>query len=138
MTKYGALIAGLFITPAVPAAIAAMATRITPDDDIFSNWALFPIYYIFTMPFMAVFGVPLMFLGINHNLVRWWSAATAGAFVGAIVGLTFRQHDMNLIPSAAVGAVTGLTFWLIWRIGRDEPATEKPEPPTPKIPGELS
>jgi hypothetical protein len=121
MRKALATTLGIFISPAVPAVLSALLTPGSHDFELSALLGTFPLLYVFSMMFMAIFGVPLICIGISWNLVRWWSAAIAGACVGAVIGFVLgRQHAMNVIFQSALGTLAGLTFWLIWRTGRDE------------------
>ena len=82
------------------------------------------LFYIFSIIFTLLFGVPIFLVLRRFNLVRWWSCALAGVAVGALVaemilpdgaGASDRISFLSLC--GAVGAVSAVGFWAIWRKG---------------------
>jgi hypothetical protein len=90
------------------------------DADWVTLLGLTLLFYGFSISFTVLIAGPL-FLALRYaNLVRWWSAAIGGLVVSGIViqiisptGLMNRDTPVGL----CIGALSGLLFWFIWRLG---------------------
>jgi hypothetical protein len=76
--------------------------------------------YIVVLPVVLVLGGIVFWLARSFDFVRFWVALAAGAVIGAFFGLPaaaegFRSTE--LLDLATAGALSGLVFWLIWRLG---------------------
>lgn len=78
-----------------------------------------PLTYMFALPIALLFGVPMVLVFDRLNRVNVWTAMGAGACVGAIAAIVIRLpaqpvlNDLSL--SCALGVLSGVVFWLIWR-----------------------
>jgi len=95
-----------------------------PEADLVTLAGLTVLFYVFSITFTLLFGVPIFLVLRRFNLVRWWSCAVAGVVIGALVaemilpdaaGADDRIRFLSLC--AAVGALSGFAFWAIWRRG---------------------
>jgi hypothetical protein len=68
---------------------------------------------------------------LRMNLVRWWSALAAGFFVGAIVAVLVRLqsiiHAQEVMLLGIEGALSGVVFWVIWKLARGPIGTNSDE-----------
>ena len=111
-TTLGFLIAPLF---AAIALLAVGAAKSGPDHIDMSALVLALIFYCYTLGATLIIGLPAYLLLRHFNQVTWWSAITGGIFSGAVTFFIFNALNPLII---AIGGVSGLVFWLIWRLGK--------------------
>lgn len=115
-----ATLTAFVLAPLISTLIYALTSTDLPDDIIDFTVALL-LFYFFCSLATLVFGMPLYFLLRRFKLVSWWSTGLSGIIIGAIiavlVSLQHPVHDRSLIFYCGIGAVTGLGFWLIRRLG---------------------
>jgi len=67
-------------------------------------------------------GIPLIALGLQLGFIRWWSATAGGVLTGLAADLAIHSGHLPTGEEAArlgfIGAVSGLSFWLVWTRGR--------------------
>jgi hypothetical protein len=123
--------------PVLPALYGGLGTPVTTTIDtpiglLSTDWlsvlVFAAIFYAASLPIVVGMGLPTFALLLKYNGIRWWSASLVGIFIGAFGSIlisadriirtqTFR-HDIHSIAAyAAVGAISGLLFWAIWRKG---------------------
>jgi len=78
------------------------------------------VVFFYALGGTAVLAVPVFLLLNRVNLVRWWSALAAGAGQGFLSDLLLGGHWTSPwlrghLGLTAMGAASGLSFWLIWR-----------------------
>jgi hypothetical protein len=83
-------------------------------------------YFIFFLPpfgFVSamvtlVFGLPLFFLGLKFDLVKWWSALVSGFIVGDLVVMKgswpHMPHLSGIFGMGMIGALSAFGFWVTW------------------------
>jgi hypothetical protein len=100
----------------VPALIGAALTPIPPRS------AFLVGFYAYSLLAALLFGVPAFLILRYLGLIRWWTATGTGLLVGALLGLVLRlpypPEARDVLIMGLSGTATGLTFWLIWKLGR--------------------
>ena len=123
MRKKTAAILGFFAAPVVPAVFCAIGTDLYRDEDILSKLPLVPFFYMFSLSASFFLGLPAFLLGRHLHFIRWWTALVTGSAIGAIVVILIRQQSRLNAQDFAIycplGAVSAITFWLIWRCGQE-------------------
>lgn len=123
MKKITATILGFAGAPIIPAIYGAFTTPIARDFEMLRQVPLVLMFYVFALPFIVVFGVPAFLLARYLRLVRWWSAVAVGITIGAIVAILVAIQGtidiQDFIIFCPLGGASGLTFWLIWKQGRE-------------------
>lgn len=77
------------------------------------------VAYFFALSGVIILALPTFLLLKRINMVRWWSAAGAGAFLGvlytALIGPGSFSSPLlrGRLPLALMGAISGLIFWLV-------------------------
>jgi hypothetical protein len=95
-----------------------------PQEGVLQRLVVFPFFYFFTVIATLLIGLPAYLLLSRLDLVKWWSASASGAFAGFAGVLTMlwlggAADTPAAFPEIApVGALGGLAFWMVWRIGR--------------------
>jgi hypothetical protein len=107
MSEPIAVACGLIGAAAVPAAfLSALDLR----------W--FMIFYIYSLIFVVVLGIPAFFILRPFRPGHWWSVMSAGGLLGVGAELLFRFQSRPYIPElltfAGLGSASALVFWLIW------------------------
>lgn len=128
MKKRTALIVAVFASPAIPAVWAGLTIPLIPRTfHLSSQLAVSGMYYQWSLYAMLLLGYPAFLLGRKLNLINWWSAIIAGCVIGAFVSAALLGNQ-QFITISLMGAASALTFWAIWRMGRDEDTREGPSP----------
>jgi hypothetical protein len=130
MTKTTSTIVGFFAAPLV-IVVPLLVTTLFAQGAALDAFEATAILYFFYALQILVFGLPAFLLLKKYGLISWWSAMGTGATIGvidsaAVVGTDGSWTD-GLWVTVPAGALVTLTFWLIWRVGRD--------PDTRSIPG---
>lgn len=135
MKERTAAVIGFLVAPVVPALALGLFTPITDGKpDFVSVLGLFPIGYFFAVVASTLFGLPAFFLLRRLKLIRWWSAAATGFFIGICIGIALQRPDVPNLPfetwiteairsslaMAAAGGLAAIVFWLIWSKGRPQ------------------
>jgi len=122
MKKRTALIVALFVSPAVPAVWAGLTIPLIPGNiHPSSQLVVSGVYYQWSLYAMLLLGYPAFLLGRKLHLIKWWSTIIAGCVIGALVSDALLGNQ-QFITTSLMGAASALTFWAIWRTGRDDPA----------------
>jgi hypothetical protein len=77
-------------------------------------------FYVASLHFGTLVGLPSFLILRKLRLVRWWSAALTGAGIGGGVALIFAGLGIPaafLAVWAGSGAVAGFVFWIVLRVG---------------------
>lgn len=126
-----ATLTAFVLAPLISTLIYFFTATDLPDDIIDLSVALL-LFYFFCSLATLVFGMPLYFLLRRFKLVSWWSTGLSGVIIGAIVAilvsLQHPVHDRSLVFYCGIGAVTGLAFWLIRRVGQKLAVTDTKPP----------
>ena len=109
-----AAILGFIIAPAVPAVFLSLISTVSSVDDGTMGLGLAPFIYFFSFWVCFFLGIPAFALGLHLKLIRWWSALITGAVIGAVLCVGDPYALLTMCP---LGAVSALTFWLIWKCG---------------------
>ena len=97
------------------------------------------IVFLFALAFTAshafIFGIPLVLLGIRLRAIHWWSCIPVAPLIGIIPSTVLAGWDfissqpIGAVLFAGLGAIGGLTFWLVWHFwDRRTPATSTAAP----------
>ena len=113
-TTLGFLIAPLF---AAIALLAVGAAKSGPDHVDMSALVWAAIFYCYTLGATLIVGLPAYLLLSHFNQVTWWSAILGGMFSSAVAFSIFNALNPLVI---AIGGLSGLVFWLIWRRGKSK------------------
>lgn len=111
-------VVGFLVAAVIPAVTLALLSPIT-EGGLIAALGIVPVLLFFSGAATMLLGVPA-FLVLNHfGLVRWWSAAAAGLFIGAAVVFAMRMPNVvqpsDFLTMVPLGGVSALSFWLIWR-----------------------
>ena len=104
--------------------MATSAGTTTFDAVLFVAWM--PIGYIFALIGELLLGAPLLLLLWRLRLVSWWSAIGGGILVAAGSSLLIRLptlvriSDVFATNNLIIGGLSGLCFWLCWRLADRE------------------
>jgi hypothetical protein len=108
-----------FLAPLVAALIVAAIFSIQLN--LGAGIYAFIMAYVVSLLSEVVIGLPLVYLGWRLSIIRWWTAALGGFLVGALAAVAMQwSHSPSpgiLGGFGAIGAISGLAFWLIWRAG---------------------
>lgn len=122
------------VTAAVALGVAAVMQFGEPASNAFFAVLLF---YPFAFVAELLLGGPLLVLAWRLKLIRWWSATIGGGLVAFVIALALQPSQLGALGAhaagwamwTATGAASGLTFWLVWRLGKDAaPATPHAAP----------
>lgn len=121
MTKTRAMVMGLVAAAMLPAGYLAMASPLTPE-----GWPAvvvsFFVFLFFSTAATLVLAVPSLLVLQRLGLVAWWSTMIAGGLVGAVALLYVTSlesyHLQPITQFVALGSISGLLFWIFWRLGR--------------------
>jgi hypothetical protein len=124
MRRRTAAVLGFLSAPLVSALIGAALTPVTRTFDLRAFLGLVPVFYFFAAVVTVLLGIPAFLLLLRFKLVRWWSALGAGFLIGALVALIMRSPNAiqprDVLVFAPTGAASALSFWLIWKLGRED------------------
>ena len=109
------LIAAVPTAPLVVAIGMLVPTGAAPPADLLTSLGFLPLLYLFALWSVILLGLPMYLLGRRLRLVRWWSAAIAGALAGAMADILIRDLRLpasdELLRFAVIGAAAGFSFW---------------------------
>jgi hypothetical protein len=85
-----------------------------------------PLFYVFSAGAAIVFGLPTFLVLFWLRLIRWWTSLGVGMAIGALMAVLLEATHggapvAEILLMAGIGAASTLTFWLIWRWGREVP-----------------
>jgi hypothetical protein len=87
-----------------------------------------PIVYLYTLLAEIVFALPMFLILKRFALVRWWSAIVGGILTSIAVWSLFNWQNpsglKDFIHMLLSGGGAGLSFWLVWRLGKSEKVPE--------------
>ena len=109
------------LTSLLPAIYLASRDTVSDAPAIKSFFSAAIIFFPFSLLATLVLGVIPFIIATRYHLISWYSCLAAGIIAGILVSLFLRPiSSFNLDDLATLcplGAVTGLLFWLVWRIG---------------------
>jgi hypothetical protein len=80
--------------------------------------------FLLALPFSLlatlIVGLPSVLLCRRLGLVRWWLALGVGALTGVLVAVVRPANQPIadvIVKYVLLGAVAGLTFWVVWKRG---------------------
>jgi hypothetical protein len=122
MTSRSAAAVGLLVASVIPALFMAVIWPLSQKHDLVSIAGTFIVFFPFSAGATIVIGLPIFLLTSHYRLLRWWTALASGLFAGAIVAFAIRgPHFLNskdFLIFVPLGAVTSMTFFLIWSLGQ--------------------
>jgi hypothetical protein len=119
MKESAAIGVGLAVAGIIPAAVLGSLWPLSGDHTIRSVAVSILIALPFSAVFAVLFGLPAFLLLRPFRPGHWWSVSLVGCFLGILVSLAMRlpnnidPHDF--IINCPLGALSALSFWLIWR-----------------------
>jgi hypothetical protein len=117
MTKNLATTLSFLTAPLVAAIALIVIGAIKNGDDLLDitalSWGI--ITYCYTLGVTLIIGLPVYLILKRFNIVSWWSAILTGSFSGAMTLFIFDALNPLVI---AIGGLSGLVFWLVWRKGQ--------------------
>ena len=135
-----ALLAGAFVPALIVALffILSLAQTQASDPDAPANAGAYLTYLLtsgatafmfamfFTAAFAFILGLPVALIMIRFRLVRWWSSILAGFLIGFLPSLWASWPDyLGAMTLGGVGAIGGLTSWLVWHFWAGRAAAQK-------------
>ncbi len=129
MTRGQALIAAGLLAPVAPAAAFTVALVRSFNNGV---WGVlgFPFCYQAALLAELLLGGPLFLVAWRLRLLTWWACTAAGGAVGVAVLLILQSFRLADVRAAALmgglGAVAGLVFWLVARLGKDAESLTPP------------
>jgi hypothetical protein len=126
---------GLAAAPLPVAVILVVISPITATLNwyTFLGWTL--VFYLYATIPNIVFGLPAFLMLAPRNLIRWWTALSVGGVIGLLASAILAR-PANIAPRylalyAALGAISGLTFWCTWKVAESlnqhKPANSRSE-----------
>jgi hypothetical protein len=89
------------------------------DEGFSIGW--FAIAYVFAIGFVSILGVPAFLLLRPLRPGHWWSVGAAGMLLGFGVALLVGSFNVpefrELMVTGALGGLSAIVFWLVWRLG---------------------
>lgn len=122
MGKYPNLTLAFLIAPLISAALSILLTPLATTQGMVSMFGIFGIFYLISLIFSILFGVPIYCLLLFINKINWLSCLLSGIAVGMIVGVLLHfpgpifAKDLAILGS--VGGASGIGFWLALRLGK--------------------
>lgn len=114
---------GFLIAPLVPIVVGSIVSPAPGPFEPYAYFAIGSIMYLYTCILMTLFALPVYLVLNAKRMVSWWAAVLAGCFIGALVAsvvrLPYHPQLSEYIRWVPEGALAGLVFWLIWRMGAD-------------------
>jgi hypothetical protein len=115
-------LAAFCIAPLAPSAIMTWNDVISSSSPTFGVVGDLFIFYVVSFVVEFVLGGPLYVVATRYNLVRWWTAISVGAVVGAVaislVSLPSIVLLYNMAYGAEIGSASGFAFWLVGKMAR--------------------
>ncbi|WP_136662439.1 YdiU family protein [Pseudomonas leptonychotis] len=112
---------GASIFPAIAGAVLTPIMGGVINTDIVSVLGLSFVFYPFSFMATLIFGVPLFLIFQHYQLVRWWSAIISGVITAILITVCLRlpsgPHASDFAVMLPIGALSGSSFWLIWKHG---------------------
>lgn len=121
---------GFLISPLIAAVIVATIYSV-PNHSVIGLLSGILICYAFTFAAACVFGAPAYLLLYFLGYIRWWSSLIVGFVIGVLTiviiewagysSLRNAFNDLargNLLVCGVAGAISAVTFWLVWRHGQ--------------------
>jgi hypothetical protein len=116
-SQNAAVTAAFFIAPLLPSIFIPLVGHWTFPPDLMG--AL--LVYVIALPLVFLLGLPLFLLFSRIRMFSWWGSILGGALGGlailALVGGRNNLHGYPLLLYGAVGAATGLAFWMVVMLG---------------------
>jgi hypothetical protein len=116
-SQNAAVTAAFFIAPVVPSIFIPPVGPWKFPPDVLGVM----LVYVIAVPFVFVLGLPLFLLFSRIRMFSWWGSILGGALGGvailAIVGGRYNFQGFPLLLYGAVGAATGLVFWIVVMLG---------------------
>jgi hypothetical protein len=108
VTRNTATLVGFLVAPLVSASTAVVvgaATGGASNEDPFSAVGLIPIFYFFSFLATILLAVPIYFVLLHYELIRWWSTVLAGILIGSAASAL-----LGVAGGPVLGAVASLTL----------------------------
>jgi len=122
MQQNTAIYLGFFAASVAPVLILAAALPFAGNWGALQILGLLLLYYVVSALATLIFGVPVFRLLRHLQLIRWWSALSAGFVIGALMAALVRMpHQVrarDVFVMGSAGVASALSFWTIWRQGR--------------------
>jgi len=104
------------------APLVAGGAMVATASDVHADWnlglAYLPLVYLFALLAEIVIALPLFLMVMRLSLFRWWSAIIGGVLVGVLADILVRSlripDSAELARFAAIGAISGVSFWRVW------------------------
>jgi hypothetical protein len=116
LRKVIAALGAFLIASLIPAVILGVAGPLV-EGNSYAMAGMGVVFFFFSAIATLLLGVPAFLIFLRLDLIRWWSGAGAGAVVGAVMGAAVQSNPLQVYTiaiMAAMGSLSGLTFWLIW------------------------
>ena len=129
MRRSTAAVAGFLVAPLISSLLAAVLTRTTrsgiPDPIVVLG--LIPVMYSASICVVAVLGIPSFLILNRFRRVSWFSSVISGLLIGLLVAMVVTLPNLVTLHDAlvmgSIGALSALSFWQIWKYGRDSAET---------------
>ncbi len=117
-TQNAAVTTAFFVVPVVPSFFIQLIGGWTfSTSDVMGPL----LTYVIALPCCFVLGLPLFLLFSRFRMFSWWGSLLGGCLGGvAILALVGTRNDLfgaPLVLFGAVGAATGLAFWVVVMLG---------------------
>jgi len=109
----------------VPATYMAIAFPLSGEREPGSILGTFIVVYYFSALATGLVGLPAFLLLSKFRLVTWWSSLSGGALAGAITlfAILGGVETTPALRFVALGSVSGLAFWFVWKSGQAWPTS---------------
>ena len=118
MTKARTPLLGFALAPMLTAVVFTATSAGLTDGRLITSIALLPIFYLYSLVFTCVLGIPAYLLLQRFALLTWWSTLIAGAVLGLASMALIQATVVVALFGAAVGAGEALLIWATWRFSR--------------------
>lgn len=112
---------GFAAAPLPPALILTIISPITTRLHWYDFFGWIVVFYLCALMLNLIVGIPAFLIFAPRGLIRWWSAFSIGAIGGFIAAVVLMRPANSasayLLLYAALGALSGLTFWSTWKAG---------------------
>jgi hypothetical protein len=124
MKRITAAVVASLVSPLAPSIVGAIYTDLASG--LVDRSGMVLIFYLYGLIAMAFLGVPAFLLALRFEQVKWWSSLLAGLAIGVAINGLISASAPSLWPAmqtGMLGALCGLVFFSIWRLGKREQET---------------
>ena len=120
MREIISVVVGLLVAAFIPSAVLAIISPLFFDYSVTSIWYFFVIYYMYSLIFVVVFGLPAFLLLRPFRPARLWFVTAIGFGLGIMVPFALQGIGGQDIPlrdfliAGVLGSGSAVAFWLIW------------------------